>query len=254
MDRPQSVNGCVNMRSVQVEVTVFSPCGNFLSNPSPSGPYKTMNATLPMTQTNARPQPSEWSDEELLLEFRTSGNRALFELLVHRYERELFSYLRRYLGDAELAEDAFQGAFLQVFLKADKFEEGRKFRPWLYTVATNQAIDAQRSNKRHRALSLDRPGKGNEDDAGKLSDLLVSETPDPFTNVNDFERRDWVRQAVTELPEILQQVIHVVYYQGLKYREAAEALNVPIGTIKSRMNSAVGKLNEIWKRTHTEQS
>src|SRR5262245_33681627 len=83
------------------------------------------------------------TDEELLLEYRRNGNRELFAELVKRYERELYSYLRRYLGDAEVAEDAFQAAFLQVHLKCKHYEEGRAVRPWLYTIATNQAIDAQ---------------------------------------------------------------------------------------------------------------
>src|SRR5271168_1722475 len=100
------------------------------------------------------------TDEQLLAEYRQQGDRQAFAQLVHRYERELFSYLRRYLGDAEMAEDAFQATFLQVHRKCDQFEEGRRFRPWLYTIATNQAIDAQRRNKRHRNLSLDRNPKG----------------------------------------------------------------------------------------------
>jgi RNA polymerase sigma-70 factor, ECF subfamily len=101
-------------------------------------------------------RPTSWadlSDEELLNQYRKTGVRHAFDELVHRYERELFSYLRRYLGDATLAEDAFQAAFFQVHLKCEQFEEGRKVRPWLYTIATNQAIDAQRRNKRHRLVS-----------------------------------------------------------------------------------------------------
>src|SRR5204863_8416993 len=117
---------------------------------------------------------SEWSDEELLAHFRKTGDRDAFTELVHRYERELFSYLRRYLGDAEMAEDAFQATFLQVHLKSHQFEEGRKVRPWLYTIATNQAIDAQRRNKRHRSVSLDRNINPNGDEVGSLMDLLLS--------------------------------------------------------------------------------
>src|ERR1051325_8707465 len=94
------------------------------------------------------------TDEELLVRYRDTADRQAFAELVRRYERELFSYLRRYLGDASMAEDAFQATFLQVHLKCDQFEEGRKVRPWLYTVATNQAIDAQRRKKRHRNVSL----------------------------------------------------------------------------------------------------
>ena len=90
------------------------------------------------------------SDEELLLAYRSKADRGAFEELVRRYEKELYGYLRHYLNDAEMAEDVFQQTFLQVHLKCDQFEEGRKVRPWLYTVATNQAIDCQRRNKRHR--------------------------------------------------------------------------------------------------------
>src|SRR5271168_1021726 len=72
---------------------------------------------------------ADQTDEELLSVYRTSGDRQAFAALVGRYERELFSYLRRYLGDAVMAEDTFQASFLQVHLKCHQFEEGRKVRP-----------------------------------------------------------------------------------------------------------------------------
>ncbi|NBW97168.1 MAG: sigma-70 family RNA polymerase sigma factor, partial [Planctomycetia bacterium] len=103
------------------------------------------------------------SDEDLLRRFRVDDDMAAFEALVHRYERELFSYLRRYLGSAEMADDVFQATFLQVHLKKENFEDGRRFRPWLYTIATNQAIDAQRRNKRHRMVSIDQRAGGDDD-------------------------------------------------------------------------------------------
>ncbi len=96
------------------------------------------------------------SDESILMRYCQTRQREDFAQLVYRYERELFSYLRRYLGDAELAEDTFQATFLQIHLKCDQFEPERRFRPWMYTIATHQAIDAQRRNKRHRMVSLDR--------------------------------------------------------------------------------------------------
>ncbi len=102
---------------------------------------------------DAAPAETAVSDETLLKRYCDSADREAFEALVHRYEGELYSYLRRYLGDAAMAEDAFQTTFLQVHLKRHLFEQGRKVRPWLYTIATNQAIDAQRRNKRHRMVS-----------------------------------------------------------------------------------------------------
>src|SRR4029078_8027393 len=111
-----------------------------------------MKATLPEPTVRPMTQPASLSDEELLLGYRERGDASLFSELVHRYERELYSYLRRYLGHAEMAEDAFQAAFLQVHLKCGQYEAGRAVRPWLYTIATNQAIDAHRRRRRHRML------------------------------------------------------------------------------------------------------
>ena len=143
---------------------------------------------------------SSLTDEELLLGYRDTGDADQFSELVHRYESELYSYLRRYLGDAEMAEDAFQAAFLQVHLKCQQYEPGRAVRPWLYTIATNQAIDAQRRNRRHRMVSLDRSGGSSAEDVGKLIDLLVSKEAAPTAQGSADERRRLVHQAVEQVP------------------------------------------------------
>lgn len=201
-----------------------------------------LNGTLPV---DAR------SDEDLLLTYRDSQQRDLFEELVRRYERELFSYLRRYVGDAEMAADVFQATFLQLHLKCRQFQEGRKLRPWLYTIATNQAIDAQRRNRRHRMVSLDSTS-GGDDDVVKLLDLMASNELGPAEQLGLSEDRDWVREAVLNLPDHLRCVVTLVYYQGLKYREAAESLSIPVGTVKSRMHTALLKLNEVFRDSHVQ--
>ncbi|MBP88581.1 MAG: RNA polymerase subunit sigma-70 [Planctomycetaceae bacterium] len=192
------------------------------------------------------------TDEELLVRYRRTGDRNLFSELVHRYERELYNYLCRYLGHAEMAEDVFQATFLLVHKKCQQFEEGRRFRPWLYAVATNAAIDAQRRNKRHRAVSLDRVGGRDDDDSAKLVDLLVSDDPDPIAQASRLESGEWVQRALDELSDQMRSVVHLVYYQGLKYREAADALNIPVGTVKSRLHAAIQKLNDYWNETHAD--
>ena len=189
---------------------------------------------------------AQQTDEQLVVQYRTSGNREVFTLLVRRYERELYSYLRRYLGSAEMAEDVFQATFLQVHLKCDRFDENRRFRPWLYTVATNQAIDAQRRNKRHRMVSLDRSVSADNVDIGALVDLLEGNEKDPLENVSQLERGQWVQEALDGLSESMRSVVHLVYYQGMKYREAAEILDIPVGTVKSRLHAAIVKLFESW--------
>jgi len=190
------------------------------------------------------------TDEELLAHFRENDDALAFESLVRRYESELFSYLRRYLGNAEMAEDVFQATFLQVHLKKDQFEEGRRFRPWLYTIATNQAIDAQRRNKRHRMVSLDHR-TGGEDDVGTLVEMLSGSDRTADEKMEDEEAREWVRTAVGDLPETLRTALLLVYHQGMKYREAADVLGIPVGTVKSRLHAALLRLNETWQADHS---
>ena len=194
------------------------------------------------------------TDEQLILEYRETGNRELFSELVKRYEHELFSYLHRYMNSAEMAEDAFQAAFLQVHLKCEQFESGRRFRPWLYAIATNQAIDAQRRNKRHRAASLDQMNSRYDDESGTLMDLLVSDEPNPSDSFVAQEGRLWIRNEMAALPEHLRSVVGLVYFQGMKYREAADALSIPVGTVKSRLHAAVAKLNEAWRTTQIQRN
>jgi RNA polymerase sigma-70 factor, ECF subfamily len=211
-----------------------------------------MNSTIEHNRPAIAPYESSdpWTDEELLLSYQKQGDRRSFEQLVHRYERELYNYLRRYLGDAQMAEDAFQTTFLQVHLKCDQFESGRKVRPWLYAVATNQAIDAQRRNRRHRMVSLDRRLAGDDGESvATLVELLDGGEQDPLEQLRSAEREEVVRDAIEQLPEALKETVLLVYYQGLKYREAAEALSIPVGTVKSRLHAAVYKLNEQLTRT-----
>lgn len=196
--------------------------------------------------------PAEWTDEQLLLRYRETGSEQLFAVLVRRYERELYSYLRRYLGDAELAEDAFQATFLQLHLKCDQFEPGRSLRPWLYMIATHKAIDLQRRNRRHRLVSLNGNVAGN-DEPGQLMDMLVGREPSPMTQVHSSERGDWVTETLESLPEHLRLVVHLVYYQGLKYREAAEVLSIPVGTVKSRLHAAITRMTDAWHDAHDEE-
>ncbi len=193
------------------------------------------------------------TDEELLNSFR-KGRTEVFGILVRRYQREIYSYLRRYLGDANLADDVFQNTFLQVYLKADQYEMGRPFRPWLYTIAFHQAIDALRRHGRHPAVSLDQIS-GSDHQANEtpssLADLLESRETDPFENLELEEKRQLIRGAVDQLPDFLKQVVILAYYQGLKYKEVAEILDIPVGTVKSRLHTAIAKLYDLWKDSPT---
>lgn len=192
------------------------------------------------------------TDEQMLLEYRQTGDRELFAQLVYRYERELFSYLRRYLGNREWAQDAFQSTFLQVHLKCDSFDADRRFRPWLYAIATNQAIDTRRRNSRHQMVSLDSPAGNFDDEVARIVNMLESTDATPEEKLQSAERVALVRETLQQLPESSYTVIQLVYFQGMKYREVAEVLDVPVGTVKSRLNAAITKLSDAWQQNEVE--
>ncbi len=186
------------------------------------------------------------TDESLLSRYRDSADPDDFNELVHRYERELYRYLARYLGNPALAEDVFQNTFLQVHLKRALYEDGRPVRPWLYSIATHQAVDALRKAGRHPTVSLDRRvSSASESDSGALVDLLVGDGSAPLAEMQEQEQRDWVTKSVERLPEALKQTLMLAYHQDLKYREIAEILKIPVGTVKSRLHAALAKLQEM---------
>jgi RNA polymerase sigma-70 factor (ECF subfamily) len=191
--------------------------------------------------------PPEATDEELLRQFRLTGDAFAFETLVHRYEHDLFGYLRRYLRSVEMAEDVFQATFFQVHLKRDSFADGRLFRPWLYAIATHQAIDAQRRNRRHRMVELDR--RQGDEEAHAFVTALASRDITADEQAETDETRRQVRSAIAGLTAPQRMVVELVYDQGLKYREAAKRIGIPVGTVKSRVRAALLKLGESWNRS-----
>jgi RNA polymerase sigma-70 factor (ECF subfamily) len=97
-------------------------------------------------------------------------------------------------------------------------------------------------------------GVEEEADRGTYLQLLINHAPGPVALLEEKERREWVRQAVQALPHTLRSAVLLVYYQGLKYREVAEILGIPEGTLKSRIHSALARLNLAWReKEHWEQ-
>lgn len=198
--------------------------------------------------SNLRSDPFvELSDEQLVEAYLKDRQPDHFESLMRRYERELYTFLRRFLGNAQHAEDVFQGTFLSVHLRIEQFEPGKRFRPWLYAIASNKAIDFMRRNKRHQMASLDGTMQHSDSEESMVS-RLSSPGPSPDELAMQGETTAKVRLAVSQLSEQTQQLIQLAFYQGLKYADIAEILNIPVGTVKSRVFTAMRKLNEIWMR------
>ncbi len=196
---------------------------------------------------------TDHTDEQLFRQYRESEDSLIFTELVSRYQRELYNYLRRFLGDAAMAEDVFQATFLQVHVKRELFQSGRKFRPWLYTIATNQAIDAQRRNRRHKRLSLDQAQRTSGEEMGTLMDMVATGDSTPYEQAEKTEQAEWIRAAVDNLPETLQSAVQLVYFRGMKYRDAAKIMSVPVGTVKSRLHSALQKLGQSWRDVQPQE-
>jgi len=184
------------------------------------------------------------TDEQLLIEYR-NGAADRFELLVRRCSQELFHFLYRLLGSPAAAEDIVQETLLQVHLSADRFDAERKFKPWVFTIAANKARDYLRSQKRRPEVplhALTDPTGGSE---ATFADLLGGSSVSPSLRIETEERSRNIRKLVSELPAPLKEVLILGYYHGFAYREMAEILDVPIGTIKSRLHSAVAKMGDL---------
>jgi len=190
--------------------------------------------------------------DEALLEASIDGDRPAFTALVERYRDELLHFLIRFVGSKTAADDVFQEAFLQVHLSARSFDLTRRFKPWLFTIAANKARDHFRRNHRQPPLSLsatiDRMGdRGGESD--RFVDLLASEQRGPESPLGDAERARLVREIVDGMPAHHREILLLSYFQRLSYNQIADALSIPLGTVKSRLHAAVANFAGAWRAT-----
>jgi RNA polymerase sigma-70 factor (ECF subfamily) len=189
------------------------------------------------------------SDEELLVRYRDSGRAEDFTELVHRYSGELGRYLARYLGDRAMAEDVVQDTFLQVHSKCGLFRNGWQAKPWLYALAIHRAVDTLRRTRRLRLIQSNHPLTDlRADEAGSLLELLASPKPGPLEELQERDRQQWVRDSVSRLPEALRQVLVLAYDQDLSYSEIAGLLEIPLGTVKSRLHTAISRMRTMAER------
>ncbi len=164
--------------------------------------------------------------DEALLALAQTGDTSAFDRLYARYEHRLFGFTLRLLGDRAEAEEVFHDTFVKV-LEA-RIEGTVRFSAWLFRVARNLCAN------RHR-------GRARGDSA--LLRLAATEelAPTPEDRVGEHERATALSRAVTALPDALSEVFHL-RTSGLSYEEIASVLELPIGTVKSRMSSLVNQL------------
>jgi len=186
------------------------------------------------------------SDTELL-QRHLDGDPEAFGALVRRYHRELFNFLVRFTGDVALAEDVFQDAFLQLHISAATFDMSRRLKPWLFTIAANKARDAMRKSYRRRAASLDATVIGSGSQETTYAELMPADVPAPGESLVNLETRQAVQNVIRQMPESLRTVLLLSYFNEFPYKEIAEILDVPLGTVKSRLHAAVRYFAKQWK-------
>jgi len=182
-----------------------------------------------------------------LLQRHLDGDPEAFGSLVRRFEGELFNFLARFTGSRSLAEDVFQETFLQLSLSAESFDMTKRLKPWLFTIAANKARDAMRKLSRRRTAPLDAPVAGNDGGRTTYADLMPAEIPAPIETLVNIETRQAVVKTVNEMPENLRVVLLLCYFQEFAYKEIAEILDIPLGTVKSRLHAAVKHFARKWK-------
>ena len=199
------------------------------------------------TSVDARGPAEELSDEALVARYQ-GGDAGAFPALVKRYRNELLHFLIRFLGSRAAAEDVFQETFLQIHISADTFDPTRRFKPWLFTIAANKARDHHRKSARRAAVSLNASltSEGDED-RGAFVDLLEADLPSPSAPLLDAERSRVVKEVMDGLPPHLREILLLSYFQRLSYNQIADGLDIPLGTVKSRLHTAVAAFARSWK-------
>jgi RNA polymerase sigma-70 factor, ECF subfamily len=186
------------------------------------------------------------TDEELLQAYAL-GETPAFRALIERYRDELMRFLYRFMGSRDAAEDVFQEAFLQIHLSVDTFDPSRRFKPWLFTIAANKGRDMHRRKRRRSALELS--ADVGEEGGPTFVDLMEVDVPAPSAALDDAERDRLVQGVVDSLPDHQREILLLAYFQRLTYAQMADQLDVPIGTIKSRLHAAVARFAKAWNET-----
>jgi RNA polymerase sigma-70 factor (ECF subfamily) len=189
---------------------------------------------------------TERTDEQLLAEYR-QGDRASFAQLMGRYQRELYHFLVRFLGDRAAAEDVFQETFLQVHQSAEQFDLSRRFRPWLFTIAANKARDLIRSQARRPTNPLSASISPGDDDSGEFIDLMQSTAAMPGEPLEREELQELVKKTVMNMPEHLREILLLSYFHQFPYKQIGDILDIPLGTVKSRLHAAVAHFADRWR-------
>jgi len=186
------------------------------------------------------------SDSELFTRF-AAGDQDAFREVVNRYKNALYAFLKRFVHKQDMIEDVFQETFLQLYTSRASFDSSRPLRPWLFTIAANKARDALRKQRRTAAVPLggiSEPGEMSIDD---VLNAIASYETTPYDQLQKTETAQRVRWIIANMPDNLREILILAYFERFSYKQMAEILSIPIGTVKSRLHMAVGHFAKKWK-------
>jgi RNA polymerase sigma-70 factor (ECF subfamily) len=179
------------------------------------------------------------ADDHELIADCLRGNATAFGVLVRRYQDRLFNTVFRIVGNAEDAQDVVQESFLNAYQSLDGFKGGSLFFTWLYRIAVNNAISFKR--KQRVVLSLD----GGQNGEHGIEPMDVSDVSRPGHALEQAEREKRVQEALNRLSPEHRAVLILKDMEGQKYETMAEVLQVPIGTVRSRLHRARMELRDL---------
>ena len=177
----------------------------------------------------------EAETEAALVAKAQDGDRNAYGELVRIHHHGVVHVIYRMCGDADLAQDAAQDAFIRAWLNLPSFRQGTSLRNWLYRIAVNAALDVVRRSARNPSVDFE-----------TISMADPQESPEAA--LLQKERAEAVRRAILELTEAGRSVLVLREYGGLSYNEIATALDIPLGTVMSRLNYARRQLKESLQR------
>lgn len=183
-----------------------------------------------------------------LIETIINGDRSKFNVLVQQWEKPIFNFALRYLGKKELARDIAQQTFIRVYKNINKLRDGKSFSSWIYQIASNLCNDELKKISRRDFFSIEKFQENSENGHLMPDELIENKFDQPDAALNQKQIGKIVQKALQQLPEEQRVVIIMKEYQGLKFREIAEALGEPLNTVKSRMYYGLNGLKKIFAK------
>ena len=181
------------------------------------------------------------AEEKALIERCKRGDLAAFNDLVRKYEKQVYNFAYRLTGNYDDANDVAQDAFLRVFNAIGSFRGDASFSTWLFRITTNVFLDERKRAKAHPQASLDEYLELGE---SSVTRQIEDPSPTPEAVLEESERAQILSNAVSDLPEYQRAMITLYHGQQKSYEEIAEIMDLPIGTVKSRLNRARLALKE----------